>query len=380
MAQGQFTLERIQNDPTFDYLTTPNYINILQKLLDSEKNIYSLRRQRYALDKITEDSHAMFNNLVEEYSDMYSSYVSAKKQTMNDIKQGYSEPQTAAYSNSTDAMNEILRRQDAAAKYALMSDDDLSQLVDDSANTLFNLPIFDQQVILNELKKRNIDYSLAELQTSREEQYKTDPNWQRTSKELLGIETCPPQGINTSLVVLVSQGDQTYNMEYIELKDMLEFGTVAMNESMAEEKLAHLQIEIDSLKGIGKQNNNDRLSAMARQTIDAYNSRDELAESYKVADNDPRINENGSKYSWVVFYTFLVERFGDDPRIKANPVYYDPGDPSYDIDKRYKLLKQIYKEQKSLGEYRPVKVIDVQNENPEEMSDKDIAKVFGDIK
>lgn len=197
---------------------------------------------------------------------------------------------------------------------------------------------------------------------------------------MLGIETCPPQGINTSLVVLVAQGDQTYNMEYIELKDMLEFGTVAMNESMAEEKLAHLQIEIDSLKGIGKQNNNDRLSAMARQTIDAYNSRDELAESYKVADNDPRINENGSKYSWVVFYTFLVERFGDDPRIKANPVYYDPGDPSYDIDKRYKLLKQIYKEQKSLGEYRPVKVIDVQNENPEEMSDKDIAKVFGDIK
>lgn len=78
-------------------------------------------------------------------------------------------------------------------------------------------------------------------------------------------------------------------------------------------------------------------------------------------------------------YNFLEERFGNDPAIANNPIYNDPMDPNYDIEKKYKMMMKLYNDQKATGHYYVLKLVDTHGKNPEQMDNDELNKVFGKV-
>lgn len=374
MAQGRYTREQLQTVPNFNYLSDPAYIAALKVFLDAERYLKGLQDQRYSADKINDDSRERLDWFINTYTQMFGNYVQTRKALMNTIEQGYKQDKSTTYTNSIDALNEQLRRQDVVAKFGLMTDDELTEYTTTAIDNLLDLPLYDQKAFLDELQKRGIEFNVLKLRNARDNQYKDDPNWNRAYLEWSGIQYSKPQGDNTMFAYLEPCDDGSYNTEYLTAKSLLTFGS---SNVLVDDKINQLATGIDAMESIGKQRRDDSAAAFAKQTLDEADAKAATANSLKIADNDPRIDENSTKYKWDQFYAFLNERFGDEPRITANPVYSDAYDPKFDLDQRFNAMKSIYVGKKMLGTYKPLKVIDTKGKAPEEMSDEQINKLFG---
>ena len=368
MPQGQFTQEYLRNNDQFNYLSHPDYIQRLQSLLNGRQQLLDLEQQQYNAQKINDTRSEITNKFMAAFTEFYANYVNQRKKTMTDIEQSYNQPTRTEYSNDKDALNEMLRRQDVEAEYALMSDNELQKKIDESLDEVIALPLYDQNVIVSELKKRGIDLDLAKFQLEQKSKYKSDPNWKQAMNELNGIAYCRPQGRNTVLGLLEPADNGQSNMQFKTINEIL-------NTSDQEADL--MKMGLSYMNGIGHRRNSNHYAAAGLQAANDLASGKDKAKEITVADNDPRINQEGSKYNWSVLYDFLSERFGDDPRITSNPIYSEVSSPVYDISKRYDMLMSIYKEKQLSHEYSPIKIIDTHNVDPETMPDKDIKKIFG---
>lgn len=368
MPQGQFTQEYLRNNDQFNYLSDPDYIQGLQSLLNGRQQLLDLEQQQYNAQKINDTRSEITNKFMTAFTEFYANYVNQRKKAMTDIEQSYNQPTRTEYSNDKDALNEMLRRQDVEAEYALMSDNELQKKIDESLDEVIALPLYDQNVIVSELKKRGIDLDLAKFQLEQKSKYKSDPNWKQAMNELNGIAYCRPQGRNTVLGLLEPADNGQSNMQFKTVNEIL-------NASDQEADL--MKMGLSYMNGIGHRRNSNHYAAAGLQAATDLASGKDKAKEITVADNDPRINQEGSKYNWSVLYDFLSERFGDDPRITSNPIYSEVSSPVYDISKRYDMLMSIYKEKQLNHEYSPIKIIDTHNVDPETMPDKDIKKIFG---
>lgn len=368
MPQGQFTQEYLRNNDQFNYLSDPDYIQGLQSLLNGRQQLLDLEQQQYNAQKINDTRSEITKKFMAAFTEFYANYVNQRKKAMTDIEQSYNQPTKTEYSNDKDALNEMLRRQDVEAEYALMSDNELQKKIDESLDEVIALPLYDQNVIVSELKKRGIDLDLAKFQLEQKSKYKSDPNWKQAMNELNGIAYCRPQGRNTVLGLLEPADNGQSNMQFKTINEIL-------NASDQEADL--MKMGLSYMNGIGHRRNSNYYAAAGLQAATDLASSKDKAKEITVADNDPRINQEGSKYNWSVLYDFLSERFGDDPRITSNPIYSEVSSPVYDISKRYDMLMSIYKEKQLSHEYSPIKIIDTHNVDPETMPDKDIKKIFG---
>ena len=368
MPQGQFTQEYLRNNDQFNYLSDPDYIQGLQSLLNGRQQLLDLEQQQYNAQKINDTRSEITQKFMAAFTEFYANYVNQRKKAMTDIEQSYNQPTRTEYSNDKDALNEMLRRQDVEAEYALMSDNELQKKIDESLDEVIALPLYDQNVIVSELKKRGIDLDLAKFQLEQKSKYKSDPNWKQAMNELNGIAYCRPQGRNTVLGLLEPADNGQSNMQFKTINEIL-------NASDQEADL--MKMGLSYMNGIGHRRNSNHYAAAGLQAANDLASGKDKAKEITVADNDPRINQEGSKYNWSVLYDFLSERFGDDPRITSNPIYSEVSSPVYDISKRYDMLMSIYKEKQLSHEYSPIKIIDTHNVDPETMPDKDIKKIFG---
>lgn len=368
MPQGQFTQEYLRNNDQFNYLSDPDYIQGLQSLLNGRQQLLDLEQQQYNAQKINDTRSEITQKFMAAFTEFYANYVNQRKKAMTDIEQSYNQPTKTEYSNDKDALNEMLRRQDVEAEYALMSDNELQKKIDESLDEVIALPLYDQNVIVSELKKRGIDLDLAKFQLEQKSKYKSDPNWKQAMNELNGIAYCRPQGRDTVLGLLEPADNGQSNMQFKTINEIL-------NASDQEADL--MKMGLSYMNGIGHRRNSNHYAAAGLQAANDLASGKDKAKEITVADNDPRINQEGSKYNWSVLYDFLSERFGDDPRITSNPIYSEVSSPVYDISKRYDMLMSIYKEKQLSHEYSPIKIIDTHNVDPETMPDKDIKKIFG---
>ena len=368
MPQGQFTQEYLRNNDQFNYLSDPDYIQGLQSLLNGRQQLLDLEQQQYNAQKINDTRSEITNKFMAAFAEFYANYVNQRKKTMTDIEQSYNQPTRTEYSNDKDALNEMLRRQDVEAEYALMSDNELQKKIDESLDEVIALPLYDQNVIVSELKKRGIDLDLAKFQLEQKSKYKSDPNWKQAMNELNGIAYCRPQGRNTVLGLLEPADNGQSNMQFKTINEIL---------NAADQEADLMKMGLSYMNGIGHRRNSNHYAAAGLQAANDLASGKDKAKEITVADNDPRINQEGSKYNWSVLYDFLSERFGDDPRITSNPIYSEVSSPVYDISKRYDMLMSIYKEKQLSHEYSPIKIIDTHNVDPETMPDKDIKKIFG---
>ena len=368
MPQGQFTQEYLRNNDQFNYLSDPDYIQGLQSLLNGRQQLLDLEQQQYNAQKINDTRSEITQKFMAAFTEFYANYVNQRKKAMTDIEQSYNQPTKTEYSNDKDALNEMLRRQDVEAEYALMSDNELQKKIDESLDEVIALPLYDQNVIVSELKKRGIDLDLAKFQLEQKSKYKSDPNWKQAMNELNGIAYCRPQGRDTVLGLLEPADNGQSNMQFKTINEIL-------NASDQEADL--MKMGLSYMNGIGHRRNSNHYAAAGLQAANDLASGKDKAKEITVADHDPRINQEGSKYNWSVLYDFLSERFGDDPRITSNPIYSEVSSPVYDISKRYDMLMSIYKEKQLSHEYSPIKIIDTHNVDPETMPDKDIKKIFG---
>lgn len=361
----QVTAEQLHDDPRFYYLSEPGYIAAIRELLSGRQALANLKKQRYSTAKINDDRKGIIDKFLQDYQAVYDSFSKRYRQNMNTVQQSYAEPNNEQFTDELDAFNEILRRQSAKAKYSLMTDDELKDFVAGNSTNLIGLPLYDQQIIVEQLKKRHIDYSLAEMKAARDNQYKDDPNWLNAMQALDGIQYSRPNGLNTFMGVAQANNDGSVELKFYTPNDVL---------NSSSQQAAAIEADLKYMATLGSKRQHDFVSAAVKQITDTRLSN---SENYKFADNDPRINENGSKYSWTVWYQFLKERFNNDPRIESNSIYSDITNSQYDIDKTYQLLRSIYYEKLKNGQYKPVKIINTHGKNPEEMSDKEIVKVFG---
>lgn len=364
MAQP-ITVQQLKDDPRYYYLAEPGYISAIRELLSGRKTLANLKNQRYSTAKINDDRKDILNKFLQDYQTMYTDFSKRCRQSMDTIQNSYSEPDNEGFTTEVDAINELLRRQSAKAKYSLMTDDELKRLVTEKGVSLIGLPMYDQQVIVEQLKQRHIDYSLAELKAARDNQYQHDPNWLQSMQALDGIQYSRPNGLNTFMAVVQVNDNGSADLKFYTPNDVL---------NSSDQQAAAIESALRFMAKLGSKRYSDTISAVTAQTIDTQKSNNK---QYKIADNDPRINENGAKYSWTAWYEFLKERFSDDPRISSNPIYSDIENPEYDIDKTYQLLRSIYYEKVQNGQYKPVKIVDTAGKNPEEMTDKQIVKLFG---
>lgn len=361
----QVTAEQLHDDPRFYYLSEPGYIAAIRELLNGRQTLANLKKQRYSTAKINDDRKDIIDKFLQDYQAVYDSFTKHYLQNMNTIQQSYSEPNNEQFTDELDALNELLRQQSAKAKYSLMTDDELKDFVAGNSVNLIGLPLYDQQLIVDQLKKRHIDYSLAELKAARDNQYKDDPNWLNAMQARDGFQYSRPNGLNTFMGFAQPNSDGSVELKFYTPNDVL---------NSSSQQAAAIEADLKYMASLGSKRQHDFVAATVKQIID---TRDANSDQYKIADNDPRINENGSKYNWSVWYDFLNERFSSDPQIASNPIYSDALSSDYDIKGKYQLMRSIYYEKLNGGQYKPVKIVNTHGKNPEEMSDKEIAKVFG---
>lgn len=370
MVQGTFTAEQLQA-PKYNYLSDPEYISVLSELTTGRQHLIDLENQRYSADKINDDKQSILDKFTSDYAAMYANYTDPRKNTLNTIQNSYEEPSDPEYGSEVEATNELLRRQNAAARYALMTDEQLKDFVTESLSELASLPLYDQKLVIDELSKRHIDYDKSRLQQARQEQYKADPNWQQAFDELDGIKYCQPQGLNTMFGILAPEDDGSAILDFKSPTQVLQFSA---------EQAKGFSQALSYMRSLGSKRGKDLSQASVQQANEDVSSYLSNESSYQIADNDPRIKENGSHWNWAAFYLFLKERFGNIPEVANNPVYSDILNPNYDIEKTYNVMRQAYYTRLNNKQYLPVKVVDTHGKNPEEMSDSSIETLFGKLK
>lgn len=374
----EFDEQTALNDPKYSAFIAPTYVEQFGKFVAMCNQVGNLVKSRYANDKIKEDTQALYSNFYADYQKFYSQAAHSMQNQIAAIKESYEETAAPAYTDATSALNELLRRQDFAAKVSLMTNDKLKAFTEDHSASLVRLPQVDQQAILRELRRRHIKYEVTAIEVAQDNQYQSDPNWQKLNATMANLWAIGAKDKNTTLAYYVRQDNGTYALQFVNLSlvDQL----TGMRVEQIQETLKPISDGLTTLQSLSRQADRNKVPMMSTAVSDYRQSSDTMAEQYQVADNDPRINENGSHWTWVVFYTFLKERFADDPRVADNPVYSNALNPNYDIEKTYNLLKSIYEEKQATQEYTPVKLVQVPGgQNPETLSDSEIEKLFGEF-
>lgn len=366
------TTQQIEDNPEFYFWTSNEYLEQLSNFVQDCKKVLQLGRDRYSADKINEDAEALYQSFMSNYTAMYNSYTLRLKQTMHDIKESYETPVNPNFSEG-EGINELLRRQNSEASYRIMSDDKLKQFVNDDLDQIASLPVYDKKLILDELNNRGIDYDKAAFETAIENRYQLDPNYRQAATELKNVWASQPQGKSTQLAYFVND-DNGASVQFESVDLILNAAGLG---SAAIDKLNVLNQGISLMKQLGSKHNDDLHESAVTDMNRYIDTQKATSQALQVADNDPRLNRNGSHWSWSVAYTFLAERFGSDPQIIGNPMYSDASNPSYDIEKRFNMLKKIYHGKKALGQYQPLKIVDTKGKDPEAMNEAEIDKVFG---
>lgn len=376
--KGYYTEDDLKNNYDYGFWTSPEYVAELTSFVNYCSMVPSLVAKEYTVDKTNRTISDWINDFVTNYSKMYQSTTQGLKDQLTAIKESYNQSKDVTYTDTTSALNEVLRRQNLTAKLSNMSDDQLKDYVSNAMDNLFKLPDYDQQQIIEEVKKRGIDYSAAELSAARDRQYESDPNYQKYFGLLKNAWTVQPNGQNTFVAYFAKQPDDTYTLKFVAAGLIKQLST--MTPDAAADKINELKAGLTVAKHF-ESGRESLIHSQALQGVkDDMQRLDNNSHKYEVADNDPRINEQGSHWNWSVYYTFLSERFGQEPELTSNPIYSDPTNPNYDIDKRYNIMKNIYLEQKRNNQYRPLKLVDVpNNKNPEELDDNTIEKLFGEF-
>lgn len=378
MNNGTFTKDILKNNAKYGYWTSKEYVDQFAKFVDDCQQVAGLVTAQYNDQKIKNDTDTMYNEFNNSYTSTYNSTVNAIQKQMDIIKNSYDNQNDIVYSDATSALNEVLRRQNFQAKLALMSDTQLKSYTDNPQENLVGLPLVDQKAVMDELHKRGIKISEAVIQDALQNRYKSDTNYQRMSDLLSNVWTVTPNGKNTTLAYFLPQSDGTYSLQfvYVSVLDKL----ASLQPADANELISKLKNGLSALKSLGYQKLAIHQQSKSTQLKEWVNDYTANKDSYKVADNDPRLNENGSHWSWSAFYDFLAERYENRPEIANNPVYGDPASPNYDIEKKYYAMKHIYDTEMANNQYRPLKIVHVPNDaNPDELSNSDIVKLFGAV-
>lgn len=378
MNNGTFTEEELKNNPKYGYWTSKDYVDQFGKFVADCQKVADLVRAQYNDQKISNDIEDMYNDFNAGYTSTYQGTVSSLQKQLDTIKDSYEDTTDPVYSDATSALNELIRRQNFKAKLALMSNNQLKGYMDNAPETMMKLPLFDQKTVLDEFHNRKIKYDEAVIRDAQQNRYKADPNFQRLSSILSNTWSVTPNGKNTTLAYFLLQSDGTYTLNFVYVSVLDKIGHLPIDE--ATNTVNKLQQGLSSLRKLGSQNSVNQNQSKIKQASELVDTYVSGSQNYKIADNDPRINESGSHWRWGAFYEFLQERFGNEQEIVSNPVYSDVMNPNYDIDKRYHAMKGIYETQLTNHQYHPVKIIKVPGDkNPEELSDKDIIKLFGAI-
>lgn len=381
-SNGVISLDELKSDPTYHFWILEGYVSIFSQLVADADQVNKLVAAQYKNVKVSDQAADFVTALSDQYANFYGQTVNSIKDVMRVIQHSYDQQSDTQYTDPADALNEMLRRQNLVARLSLMTDDQLKSLADDGGQGLITLPEYDQQQILTALDNRGIDFEQVKFQTLKASQYKSDPNYQKLSALLQAAWTVTPNGANTMLAYpLPVRNDNTgdFTIKFIEISIINNIA--GMDQATGAKAVSDLQVALSFLKGLSEEvkPEEDMASISATSAVEwadkAIPSQNEL----KVADNDPRINPDSSHWSWLVMYTFLSERFSNNPVITNNPIYSDQMDPNYDIEKRYNMMLDLYQSQKATGEYKPLKAIDTGDENPEEMDDQEIEKVFGKV-
>lgn len=381
--QGSLTLDQLRNDPEYSFWLTKDYASIFGQLVNNAASIAQMVRAQYQTGKINKQANDYINSLAKTYTALYNQTVNTIKNQMTVIEQSYVSQTDADYTDATAALNEMLRRQDLTARLAMMTDDQLKQYTVDNGQGLIALPEYDQQQIIAELDKRGIELEKTQFRMAKANQYKNDPNWQQLAAMLKNAWVVQPKGSNTSLVYLQAESDGkggfNININYVSV-DILK-KLVTMDKHTAADIVQRLDRGLSFLKGFSNELHPEKnISAAQFQSGLEYSRAFEKKNAkIKVADNDPRINQSSSHWSLIAMYNFLEERFGNDPAITNNPIYNDPMDPNYDIEKKYKMMMQLYNDQKATGHYYVLKLVDTHGQNPETMDNDELDKVFGKV-
>lgn len=371
-----FTKQTLLNDTHYQIYFTKDYVQQFSNFVDACNQIINLKKSRYADDKIKEDAEDIYNSFYQGYENFYNTASHRLQTKLTVMKNSYDNRQLPTYTTATEALSELLRRQDFSAEVSLMTNDQLKSYLDENTSELFNLPYVDQQAILKELHRRRIKFADEVLEEKRQNRYKDDPNYQRFQNIMSSAWSISANGKNTQLAYFTENEDGSYQMTFVFINLINKLQSMQLEE--AEDTVEPLMMGLAGLRSISNQIHVDDPAIGNMMANVVYDDFKQTAGQYKVADNDPRLNRNGSHWNWSVFYDFLVERFGNDPRITQNPIYADPSNPNYNIDKKYHVLLSIYNEQKTLHQYKPVKVVTVPNgKNPESLDDDEINKLFG---
>lgn len=377
VSQGTLMASDLKSDPQYSFWLQKGYVGLFQQLVSDTSSIVEMVRREYQTGKVSRQAADYVSKLADNYQDYYDQTVTDLQNQLTVIQHSYDQQKSTTYSDPTSALNEILRRQDMSARLALMTNDQLKRYADDQGQGLITLPEVDQQAIISELDKRGITFELTQFQALKANQYKSDPNWQRITAVLKNTWAVSPAGENTSLAYLSPSTDKngSFDIKFISIGAIKQ--AAGMDYDAGKALVDQLSQAADWLKAFSE-------AAKPLADIQAAKVQDgmdyvESVPAVKVADNDPRINPDGSHWSWIAMYTFLAERFGDDPAVVGNAIYSDPTDPGYDIEKRYDLMMSLYKQAKAEGKYHALKIVDTDGKNPETLSDDDIKKLFGDL-
>lgn len=378
MNNVTFTKDILKNNSKYGYWTSKEYVDQFAKFVDDCQQVAGLVTAQYNDQKIKNDIDTMYNEFNNSYTSTYNSTVNAIQKQMDIIKNSYDNQNDIVYSDATSALNEVLRRQNFQAKLALMSDTQLKSYTDNPQENLVGLPLVDQKAVIDEFHKRGIKLSEAVIQDALQNRYKSDTNYQRMSDLLSNVWTVTPNGKNTTLAYFLPQSDGTYSLQFVYVSVLSKIAS--LQPADANELISKLNTGLSTLKSLGGQKLAIHQQSKATQLKEFVNDYLGSKDDYKVADNDPRLNKNGSHWDWSVSYDFLAERFANRPEIANNPVYGDPASPNYDIEKKYYAMKHIYDTEMANNQYRPLKIVQVPNDaNPDELSNSDIVKLFGAV-
>lgn len=363
-------LENIVSNPKLDFLTRPEYTAVVQNFVSLYQNAYNEQMQQYQASKVLGDLEDGSQALIQVFKEFLEGYKNEQQNIITAIEDNYVEPTQTAYTSDTDALNEVLRRQDVAAHYSTVNDKKLKSIAETATENITELPVYDEQVLLNELEKRNIDFDRMQLVVAREEGYKSNSQYINAQTALINVSTYLQVSDNELQFMIPNpdyvQGQIQTEFLFPHLSDIKNDLSTGISKAI-QDKIKQIAAGGTLLNGLS---HNRKVNS--QKPVETVNNK-----KYQVADNDPRIEPDSTKYSWLVSYSFLTERFGDEPKIKAEPRFDVMNKDIFDIQKKYKAMYQIYKSQKAAGIYKPLKQINTNGRDPLSMSDQDINKLFG---
>lgn len=375
--QGKDIIIGLNENDTFGIMLEPEYLAIFQQFITEMKTGIKENTEQRSQERLTQDLEKATTPLSTQVTALKAKYLARCQTNMDEIARSYAHPVRTEFSDTTAALDETLRRQDFKAELSFYGDDELKEYARNVSDQMIALSIFDEKLLADEMKKRNLDFDASVLHQNRLSAYKTDPIYSRIERNqnfAKSYFTVP--GFNSSDVAMPMPNPDTTKgnpskILFVRILDEIGNGYSLGDTRAIQDKVATYEAIARFLKPIVKRNENtyyDQVTYKANAEVDNQ-------KQYLVADNDPRIIDSNKNYDWSIAYYFLNERFGDDPKIANSPLYAVNAD--YDINKRYEAMKQIYADKSRLKTYTPKYVIDTKGVDPKSWELSEIEKVFG---